>query len=57
MARFVVRRLLLAVVVIFGVTLITFILAPVVPQNVAQVWAGFQGFRASEETMRTVEEQ
>jgi ABC-type dipeptide/oligopeptide/nickel transport system permease component len=57
MTRFVVRRLLLAVVVIFGVTLITFILARVLPQNVAQVWAGFQGFRASEDTVRIVEEQ
>jgi ABC-type dipeptide/oligopeptide/nickel transport system permease component len=57
MTRFVVRRLLLAVVVIFGVTLITFVLARVLPQNVAQVWAGFQGFRASEDTVRIVEEQ
>jgi ABC-type dipeptide/oligopeptide/nickel transport system permease component len=57
MTRFVVRRLLLAVVVIFGVTLITFILARVLPQNVAQVWAGFQCFRASEDTVRIVEEQ
>jgi peptide/nickel transport system permease protein len=57
MARFVIRRLLLAIVVVFGVTLITFILARVLPQNVAQVWAGFQGFRASEDTIRVVEEQ
>jgi peptide/nickel transport system permease protein len=55
--RFIVRRLLLAVVVVFGVTLITFILARVVPQNVAQVWAGFQGFRAGEDAVRAVEEQ
>ena len=46
------RRLLLAVVVIFGVTLITFVLARVLPQNVAQVWAGFQGFKASPEAIR-----
>ncbi len=57
MARYIVRRLLLAVVVVFGVTLITFVLARVVPQNVAQVWAGFQGFRAGEEAIRAVEEQ
>lgn len=57
MARFVVRRLLLAIVVVFGVTLITFVLARVVPQNVAHVWAGFQGFRASEDTVKIVEEQ
>src|SRR5687768_15556702 len=49
--------MLLAVVVVFGVTLITFVLARVLPQNVAQVWAGFQGFRASEDTVRIVEEQ
>jgi peptide/nickel transport system permease protein len=29
----------------------------VLPQNVAQVWAGFQGFRANEDTVRVVEEQ
>jgi peptide/nickel transport system permease protein len=56
-ARYIIRRLLLAVVVVFGVTLITFVLARVVPQNVAQVWAGFQGFRASEDAVRAVEEQ
>ncbi len=57
MARFIIRRLLLAVVVVFGVTLITFVLARVLPQNVAEVWAGFQGFRTSEDTIRAVEEQ
>lgn len=57
MARFLIRRLLLAVVVIFGVTLITFVLARVLPQNVAQVWAGFQGFQANEDAVRIVEEQ
>jgi ABC-type dipeptide/oligopeptide/nickel transport system permease component len=56
-ARYIIRRLLLAVVVVFGVTLITFILARVVPQNVAQVWAGFQGFRAGEDAVRAVEVQ
>jgi peptide/nickel transport system permease protein len=56
-AHFVIRRLLMAVVVIFGVTLITFILARVVPQNVAQVWAGFQGFQANADAVRIVEEQ
>ena len=57
MTRYIVRRLLLAVVVVFGVTLITFVLARVVPQNVAQVWAGFQGFRAGDDAIRAVEEQ
>lgn len=57
MARFIVRRLLLAVVVVFGVTLITFVLARVLPQNVAQVWAGFQGFQANEDALRIVEER
>ena len=57
MARYIIRRLLLAVVVVFGVTLITFVLARVVPQNVAEVWAGFQGFRAGEDAVRAVEEQ
>ena len=57
MARFIIRRLLLAVVVVFGVTLITFVLARVVPQNVAQVWAGFQGFQANADAVRIVEEQ
>lgn len=51
------RRLLMALVVVFGVTLITFILARVVPQNVAQVWAGFQGFQANADAVRIVEEQ
>lgn len=57
MARFIIRRLLLAVVVVFGVTLITFVLARVVPQNVAQVWAGFQGFQANADAVRIVEKQ
>jgi len=51
------RRLLMALVVVFGVTLITFILARVVPQNVAQVWAGFQGFQANADAVRIVEKQ
>jgi peptide/nickel transport system permease protein len=56
-ARFIIRRLLLAVIVVFGVTLITFVLARVVPQNVAQVWAGFQGFQANADAVRIVEKQ
>ena len=57
MTTFVVRRVLLSVVVVFGVTLITFVLARVVPQDVARVWAGFQGFQAGEETIRATEER
>lgn len=55
MARYLVRRLILLVVVIFGVTLITFVLARVVPQNVAYVWAGFQGFKATQDVVKQLE--
>jgi ABC-type dipeptide/oligopeptide/nickel transport system permease component len=47
--RFTLRRLLLLVPVLVGITLVTFALARVVPRNVAYVWAGAQGFRATPE--------
>ena len=40
MAVYIVRRLLLAVGVVFGVSLITFILAYLVPADPARVYAG-----------------
>jgi peptide/nickel transport system permease protein len=39
-ARFLIRRALLAVVVVLGVVVITFFLSRVVPANVAGLWAG-----------------
>ena len=57
MTTYIIRRLLLVVVVVFGVTLITFVISRVVPQNVAYVWAGFQGFRATEEVIRQLEQE
>jgi peptide/nickel transport system permease protein len=55
--RYLVRRLLLLVVVVFGVTIITFVLARVVPQNVAAVWAGFQGFKATSDVIVQLEDE
>ena len=49
MIRFSLRRLILLVPVLVGITLVTFTLARVVPKNVAYVWAGAQGFRATPE--------
>jgi peptide/nickel transport system permease protein len=55
--RYLVRRLVLLVVVVFGVTLIAFVLARVVPQNVAAVWAGFQGFKATGDVIKQLEDE
>ncbi len=49
MIRFTLRRLILLIPVLVGITLVTFTLARVVPKNVAYVWAGAQGFRATPE--------
>ena len=49
MIRFSLRRLILLIPVLVGITLVTFTLARVVPKNVAYVWAGAQGFRATPE--------
>ncbi len=49
MGTLIVKRLLLLIPVLFGVTLVAFTLARVVPRNVAYVWAGAQGFKATEE--------
>jgi peptide/nickel transport system permease protein len=55
--RYIIRRIVLLVVVVFGVTVITFVLARVVPQNVAAVWAGFQGFKATGDVIQQLEEE
>src|SRR5262245_17282945 len=47
--RVILRRLILLIPVLVGITLVTFTLARVVPRNVAYVWAGAQGFRATPE--------
>lgn len=57
MFRYIIRRIVLLVVVVFGVTVITFVLARVVPQNVAAVWAGFQGFKATGDVIQQLEEE
>lgn len=49
MATLIAKRLVLLIPVLFGVTLVAFILARVVPTNVAYVWAGAQGFKATPE--------
>jgi peptide/nickel transport system permease protein len=40
-----------------GVTLVTFVLARVIPSNVAKIWAGAQGFRLTEEAEEQVVEE
>ncbi len=49
MVTLIAKRLLLLIPVLVGVTLVAFTLARVVPRNVAYVWAGAQGFKATEE--------
>jgi peptide/nickel transport system permease protein len=56
-ARFIIRRLLLTVLVVFGVSVISFVIMRVVPQNVAHVWAGYQGFKATEDVIRQLEQE
>lgn len=41
----------------FGATLIIFVITRVVPQNIAQVWAGFQGFKATEDVILQLEQE
>lgn len=49
MVTLIARRLLWLIPVLIGVTLVAFTLARVVPRNVAYVWAGAQGFKATEQ--------
>jgi peptide/nickel transport system permease protein len=49
MVALIAKRLVLLVPVLIGVTLVAFTLARVVPRNVAYVWAGAQGFKATPE--------
>jgi peptide/nickel transport system permease protein len=57
MLRFVVRRLLTLLIVVFGAMSITFVIARVVPRNVAWIWAGFQGFKATPDVIASVTRQ
>jgi peptide/nickel transport system permease protein len=54
-AAFIARRIVIFVVVLWGALTITFVLARVVPRNVAYVWAGFQGFKATPDVIKDVE--
>lgn len=49
MVALIAKRLVLLAPVLIGVTLVAFTLARVVPRNVAYVWAGAQGFKATAE--------
>ncbi len=55
MAAFIARRIAIFVLVLWGALTITFVLARVVPRNVAYVWAGFQGFKATPDVIKDVE--
>lgn len=57
MLWFVVRRLLALSVVVFGAMTITFVIARVIPTNVAWIWAGFQGFQATPDVIAAVTRQ
>jgi peptide/nickel transport system permease protein len=57
MFRFVVRRLFALIVVVFGAMTITFVIARVIPRNVAWIWAGFQGFKATPDVIASVARQ
>ncbi len=49
MVQLIAKRLILLIPVLLGVTLVAFTLARVLPRNVAYVWAGAQGFKATPE--------
>jgi peptide/nickel transport system permease protein len=57
MARFLLRRLLTLLVVVFGAITITFIIARVVPRNVAWIWAGLQGFQVTPDVIAATARQ
>lgn len=57
MVAIVIRRLLWLIPVLIGVTLVTFVLARVVPRDVAYVWAGAQGFRLTQEAAQQMAEE
>jgi peptide/nickel transport system permease protein len=55
--RYIVRRVLALTVVVFGAMTITFVIARVIPRNVAWIWAGFQGFKATPDVVAAVTRQ
>lgn len=57
MLGFIIRRLMAAVLVVLGAMTITFVVARVVPRNVAWIWAGFQGFKATPEVIEQIRQE
>jgi peptide/nickel transport system permease protein len=57
MLGFILRRLLATGLVVLGAMTITFVVARVVPRNVAWIWAGFQGFKATPEVIEQIREE
>jgi peptide/nickel transport system permease protein len=57
MIRFVARRVAMLVGVVFGAMTVTFVIARVIPQNVAQIWAGVQGFKVTPDAVALVTRQ
>jgi peptide/nickel transport system permease protein len=57
MIAYLVRRLGMLFIVVFGAMTVTFIIARVIPTNVAQIWAGVQGFQITPDVVTLVKRE
>jgi peptide/nickel transport system permease protein len=57
MIAYLTRRLAMLVVVVFGAMTVTFVIARVIPTNVAQIWAGVQGFKITPDVIALVKRE
>ena len=57
MARYILRRLAALGLVLFGVTIVVFVISRVVPGDVALLWTGQRGEGASARTLALIREQ
>ncbi len=57
MVWYLLRRFAMLVVVVFGAMTVTFVIARVIPKNVAQIWAGVQGFKITPDVVAIVTSQ
>src|SRR5689334_17221237 len=57
MIAYLVRRLAMLVVVVFGAMTVTFVIARVVPTNVAEIWAGVQGVKLTPDVLALVKRE
>lgn len=57
MIRYIAQRLATLIAVVFGAMTVTFVIARVIPRNVAQIWAGVQGFKVTPDVIALVTRQ